>query len=103
MENNRTADYARQQQELRALKREKAPHCKSRQDLERLVAAASAKMFGVYAREIMFAANPAAKLEELKPLLTHPEVDDGALPWIFSCFAMAGFQNQRPVGAQTQN
>jgi hypothetical protein len=30
-----------------------------------------------------------AKLEELKPQLTHPQIDDGRIPWIFSAIALS--------------
>jgi hypothetical protein len=61
----------------------------SLRDSHQYLFAVQAHTIEQYAREIALAQNPIAKLEELRPYITHPKVDGGNIPWIFSCIALA--------------
>lgn len=68
-------------------------------DNVRLAIASTAQMLGHYASQIAHAPDPMAKLQELRPRITHPAVDGGAVPWLLTVIAM-GAVNATAAGVE---
>lgn len=57
-------------------------------DNMRLALAYTAETLGRYASQIAHAADPLAKLAELRPHVTHPKINNGEVPWLLTVIAM---------------